>query len=59
MIGVGLYQFWWNMGKVGYVRFSCGGVGVVGGEWVISLGQGLGKWGGVMSRCVVSLDYLC
>ena len=23
------------------------------------LGQGLGGWGGVMSVCVVNLDYLC
>ena len=31
----------------------------VGGEWVGRLGQGLGGRGGVMSVCVVSLDYLC
>ena len=37
--------------------FGCGGVGGVGGEWVG--GMGLGGWGGVMSVCVVSLDYLC
>ena len=24
-----------------------------------SVGQGLGEWSGVMSVCVVSLDYLC
>ena len=29
------------------------------GEWVGGLGQGLGKWGGVKSGFVVSLDYLC
>ena len=39
--------------------FGCGGLGVVGGAWVGSLGQGLGGWGGVMSVCVVSLDSLC
>ena len=39
--------------------FGCGGVGGVGGDWVSGLGQGLGGWGGVMSVCVVSLDYLC
>ena len=54
-IGFGVYQFWRNMGKVGYVSvFGCGGVG---GEWVVGLGQR--GWGGVMSVCVVSLDYLC
>ena len=41
------------------VCFGCGGVGGVGGKWVGGLGQGLGGWGGVMSVCVVSLDYLC
>ena len=35
--------------------FGCGGMGSVGGK----VGQGLGEWGGVMSVCVVSLDYLC
>ena len=41
--------------------FGCGGVGVgvVGGEWVSSLCQGLEGWGGVMSVCSVSLDSLC
>ena len=41
-IGFGLYQFWRNMGKVGYVSvFWCRGVGV--GERVrCGLGQGLG-----------------
>ena len=39
--------------------FSCGGVGGVGGEWVGDLSQGLGRWGGFMYVCVVSLDYLC
>ena len=39
--------------------FGCGYVGGVGGEWVVGLGQCLGSWGGVMSVCVVSLDYLC
>ena len=38
--------------------FGCGGVGV-GGEWVGGLVHGLGGWCGVMSVCVVSLDYLC
>ena len=48
------------MGKVGYVSvFGCGGMGGVGGEWVGALGQAQGGWGGVMSVCVVSLDYLC
>ena len=37
----------------------CFGWGGVGGEWVGDLGQGLGGWDGVMSVCVVSLDYLC
>ena len=36
--------------------FGCGGVA---GEWVGGLDQGLEWWGGVMSVCVVSLDYLC
>ena len=72
-IGFGLYQFWRNMGKVGYVSVFrwCGWChslslhinieryGGVGGEWVGGLGQGLGGWGGVMSVCVVSLDSLC
>ena len=39
--------------------FCCGGVGGVGGEWVVCLGQRLGGWGGVMPVCVVSLDSLC
>ena len=39
--------------------FVCGGVGGVGGEWVGGLSQGPGGLGGVMSVCVVSLDYLC
>ena len=39
--------------------FGCGGVGGVGREWVGGLGQGMGGWCGVMSVCVVSLDYLC
>ena len=32
-IGFGLYQFWRNMGKVGYmcVCFCCGGVGGIRG----------------------------
>ena len=34
---------------------GCGGVSGVGG----GLGQDLGRWGGVMSVCVVSPDYLC
>ena len=33
--------------------FGCGGVGGVGGEWFGSLCYGLGRWGGVMSVCVV------
>ena len=54
--GFGLYQFWMNMGKVGYV---CVLVAVV---WVV---LGGGAWGSregrvfVMSVCVVNLDYLC
>ena len=39
--------------------FGCGGVGGVGGEWEGGLGQGLVEWGGVMSVCIMSLDYLC
>ena len=39
--------------------FGCGGMGGVGGEWVDGLGQGLGGWGGVMSVCAVSLNFLC
>ena len=39
--------------------FGCCGVGSYGGEWVGGLGQGLGRWGGVKSMCVVSLDSLC
>ena len=38
---------------------GCGGVGGVAGEWVGGLGQGLGGWVGVMSACVVGLDFLC
>ena len=51
MIGFGLYQFWRNMGEMGYVS--------VFWLWVGALSQGLGGWGGVMSVCVVSLDSLC
>ena len=47
------------MGKVGYVCVLVAVVWVVLGEWVSGLCQGLGGWGGVMSVCVVSLDYLC
>ena len=47
--------------KVGYVSvfwlWWCGWCW--GSGWVCSLSQGLGGWGGVMSVCVVSLDYLC
>ena len=39
-----------------YLCFGCGGVG---GEWVGGLDQGLERWDGVMSVCVVSLDSLC
>ena len=39
--------------------FGCGREGGVGREWVGNLSQALGGWGGVMSVCVVSLDYLC
>ena len=39
--------------------FGCGGVGGIEREWVDGLGQCLGGGGGVMSLCVVSLDYLC
>ena len=61
-IGFGLYQFWRNMGKVGYVSVFCLRWCVcrgVGGEWVGGLVQGLGGWGGVMNVCVMSLDSLC
>ena len=58
-IGYGLYQFWGNMGNVGYV---CVLVAVV---WMV-LGRvggrlGLLSEGGdvVMFVCVVSLDSLC
>ena len=59
-IGFGLYQFWRNMGKVGYVSvfwlWWCGWCwGRVGG-W---LGPGSRRVGGVMSVCVVSLESLC
>ena len=37
----------------------CFGCGCVGGKWVGGLDQGLEGWGGVMSVCVVSQDYLC
>ena len=47
MIVFGLYQ-------------SCGNKGSVARVSVFGLGRsGLGVWGGVMSVCVVSLDYLC
>ena len=56
-IGFGLCQSWWNMGKVGCV---CVLVAVV---WVVLEGSGWAAmaivWEGVMSVCVVSLDYLC
>ena len=29
--------------------FRCGGVGGVGGEWVVGLDKGRERWGGVMS----------
>ena len=56
-IGFRLYQFWRNMGKMGYV-FLVAVVLVVMGESG-RLGTGSGRVGGVMSVCVVSLDYLC
>ena len=60
MIGFGLYPFWRNMGKVGYVSMIwlrwCGWCwGRVGGR----LGQGSGSVCVVMYVCVVSLDSLC
>ena len=54
-IGFWLYQYWRNMGKVGYVSVFLVVVVLGGG----SLGQGLGRQGGVMSVCVVSLYSLC
>ena len=49
-IGFGLYQFWRNMGKVGYVSvFWLRLCGWCWGEWIGGLGQGLGGWGCVMS----------
>ena len=52
-IGFGLYQSCGNRGSVGHVSafwlWWCG--------W--GVGRGLGGVGGVMSVCVVSLDYLC
>ena len=56
-IGFRLYQFWRNMGKMGYV-FLVAVVLVVMGESG-RLVTGSGRVGGVMSVCVVSLDYLC
>ena len=48
------------MGKVGYVTvFWLLGWVWCWEEWVGSLGQGLGEWGGVKSAFVVSLDSLC
>ena len=55
-IGFGLYQFRKNMRKVGYV---CLLVAVV---WVVLGESGWAAWvrvGGVMSVCVVSLDFMC
>ena len=54
--GLGFTNSGGTWGKWG---FGGGGVGVtgVGGEWVGV--QGLGGWDGIMSVCVVSLDYLC
>ena len=37
-LGFGLYQFWRNMGRV-CLCFGCGGVGGIGGECVVGLGQ--------------------
>ena len=52
----GLYQSWRNMGKLGYVTMFwlrwCWGGGSVKAAWAL-------VWEGVMSVCVVSLDYLC
>ena len=31
------------------LRFGCGGVGGIGGEWVGGLDKGRERWGGVMS----------
>ena len=59
-IGFGLYQFWRHMGKVGYVSvFWLRWCGWCWGEWMGGLGHGLRGWCGVMSVCVLSLDYLC
>ena len=44
-IGFGLYQSCGNRGSVGRVCFGGGGVGSVGGEWVVGLDQGLEGWG--------------
>ena len=60
MIGIGLYQFWRNMGKVGYVSvFRLWWCGWCWGRLVGGLDQGLGGWDGVMYVYVVSLDSLC
>ena len=57
-IGFGLYQFWRNMRKVGYV--SCVWFRWCGWCWGSGpLGPRLEECGGVMFVCVVSLDYLC
>ena len=57
-IGFGLCQSWWNMGKVGCVSVFwlrwCGCV-LEGSGWAAMAIV----WEGVMSVCVVSLDYLC
>ena len=45
------------MGKVGFV-FWLRWCGWYCGELVGGLGHGMGRWGGVTSVCVVSLDYL-
>ena len=49
IIGFGLYQSCGNRGVLDMcLCFGCGGVGVVGGEWVWGLDKGMERWGGVM-----------
>ena len=51
-IVLGLYQPWGDRGSAGRVSV-CGGVGVVGGEWVGGLDHGRERLGGVICLCEV------
>ena len=60
MIGFGLTNSGGTWGEWDMcLCFGCGGVGGVGGEWMGGLAQSLGRWGGVMPVCIVSLNSLC